>query len=158
MAKVALILFSILLGFRAQAEILSSSKNDRFFRIKISADKGLVKISRKSDFISIKTLDLELGSKLKGEFSKFEIQKKFIKDIKSNKNKIENFTEIKINLSDINVEAYNFYRDQEKAYVIDFWNDQDNDALIPKKDIKTAPVTKINKKINKKLLKKEASS
>ena len=63
---------------------------------------------------------------------------------------------IKINLSDINVEAYNFYRDQEKAYVIDFWNDQDNDALIPKKDIKTAPVTKINKKINKKVIKKRS--
>lgn len=155
MAKVALILFTTLLAFHAHAEILSSTKNDRFFRIKIAAEKGLVKVSRKSDYISIRTLDLALGSKLKEEFSNFSIQKRFIKDIESNRNKIENFTEIKINLSDINVEAYNFYRDQEKAYVIDFWNDQDDDALRPKTVIEKPAVVKVEKKAKKKVIKKK---
>lgn len=157
MAKAALTLFTIFFTFLANAEVLSSSKNDRFFRVKIASEKGLVKISRKSDHVSIRTLDVALGKALREEFGKFEIQKKFISEVTSNNNTIENFTEIKIKLSDINVEAYNFYRDREKAYVIDFWNDNINETLKARKNVEVSQNKKSQVKVTKKKLKKKVA-
>lgn len=164
MAKAALILFTFFISFLANAEILSSTKNDRFFRVKIAAEKGLVKISRKSDHVSIRTLDVSLGKLLKDEFDKFPVEKKFISEVKTSNNTIENFTEVIIKLSDINIEAYNFYRDMENAYVIDFWNDNINESLRPQKkktekpvEVSSQPKAKKKKSLAKKEKKQEVA-
>lgn len=157
MAKAALLIFSIFISFQVSSEVVSDSLNERFYRISVAAEKGILKVARKSDYISIRTLDVLLGKQLKDDFEKLKVQSKYIKDISVTKNQIDNFTEIKIQLKNIDVEAYNFYRDREKSYVIDFWNDSTNDEKLsaakskvkaPKKETKVVtkkPVTKTKK-------------
>lgn len=133
------------------SELVQQRVTKSHLRLDIFVKRNMIVIEKKGDSVFIKSLNSELLNKLKKELLELSPVTKYIKSIiynaPSSQNK--NIENIEIKLSSENVDLFNFYRNREKKYVVDFWRDADSvsatNAAIKKKisEVEKAKKTKV---------------
>lgn len=99
-------------------------------RMSFNAPKDQLYIEKVGNTISLKTLNKDLFGAISSELTSRALPSQYISSIKAAP--IDPKTAVStlnIQLKDDSVEIFNFYRDRESRYVIDFWVDTDSAQL-----------------------------
>lgn len=130
-------------------------------RWRIESAKDQIHINKKFNIIRIQTLNMDLYKKISKSISSKNINKQYFAKVDfSTKNYPEEPATIKVQLKDDTIELFNFYKESEKTYVLDFWI---NKELVNERkeaiEVLSAPkVVKVKKLVPKKVTKVKKAS
>lgn len=110
------------------AELVQQRETKTHLRWNLFVNRDMVVIDKKGSSVFIKSLNTDVLAKLKKELLTLSPVSKYFKSIVYNEPspRNNNIESIEIKLSSPDVELFNFYRDREKKYVVDFWRDADS--------------------------------
>lgn len=109
------------------AIVFEMDKQPTHLRFSFEAARDQLYIEKIGNVIGIKTLNKDLFENLKTEMTKSQIPSKYIKGVTvAPVDPKTAVSTLNIELKDDSVEIFNFYRDRESKYVIDFWVDTDS--------------------------------
>lgn len=141
------------------AEALFQDSLKSHLRWNIFTSKNNLKIIKKNNELSIKTLDRDLFEKIVRDLKLLDPSPQYIKGIKIERSvKAEDVPTIRISLTAKNVEIFNFYKDRDKKLILDFWKEDSeiNKTVSQVEKLKNQAVIKNNRKASLKT--KSASS
>jgi len=163
--KFLTLLVAIFAAGEVFAELVQQNVTKTHYRLHLFVQRDMVVIEKRGSSVFIKSLNTGVLNNLKKELLPLKPVTKYFKSIVYNEPsaKNNNIESIEIKLSSQDVELFNFYRDREKKYVVDFWRDADSvnaaNAAVQKKisDIEKAKkdaqevgvVAPVGKKSNK---------
>lgn len=127
-----------------KAVVFDMEKQPTHLRMSFEAPRDQLYIEKVGNVIGIKTLNKDLFESLRAEMLKANIPKSYIKNV--NVAPVDPRTAVStlnIELKDESVEIFNFYRDRESKYVIDFWVDTDSTTETAAAVNKAPPVAQI---------------
>ncbi len=109
------------------AELVEQRLTKTHLRWNVFVQRDMVVIEKKGDSVFIKSLNTETLKSLKNDLLSLSPVSKYFKKIVYNEPsaKNNNIESIEVKLASSNIELFNFYRDREKKYVVDFWRDAD---------------------------------
>lgn len=130
-------------------------------RWNIFSKKNRLSLIKTKGFLIIKSLDRSVLTNVYKELKDIKLNLKYITRISNiYRNKDSGASEIKITLASDNIELFNYYKDSDRKFIVDFWQEED-DAIESSKFIsktKSKAIPKISllkkKRINKKRVKK----
>jgi len=122
---------SFLSGFSvAASSVISEVRSKTHLRWNLYADREKVSIDKKGNKVLIKTLQPEIYQTIVNSIPPItKKSKRYIKEVKKIGLGKDNVSTIEIQLANSTVELFNFYRDSERKYVLDFWVDKDSVSL-----------------------------
>ena len=173
------LIFSVLLSFiilnalsipLAIAQIINQETFKTHLRWNVNVPRDQINIIKNDLQVRLETVNLELFEKISAELSNSKTNDQYLEQVTFNK---DNFparpAAIIVKLKDSSVELFNFYRDADKKYILDFWINPDlmtekkpsfNKPLpLPVEDIKPKKVarpikTKVLENLNQKVIAK----
>ncbi len=108
------------------AVVFDMEKQPTHLRFSFEAPRDQLYIEKVGNVIGIKTLNKDLFESIRTEIEKANIPKSYIKGVSVAPIDARTaVSTLNIELKDESVEIFNFYRDRESKYVIDFWVDTD---------------------------------
>lgn len=158
-----LILTLLFWGQNLLAQSLTQDSKKTYLRWQLSAEKEQLKINKSGTKVTIRTLDPDFFEKFSEGVAKITKNKNYHKNYKFIKPNVSgNPYELQIDLANNTIELFNFYQDETKSYVLDFWVNQDlvqtkKAASAPKK-IKVAKLPIVKKVKPKKKSKQEKAN
>lgn len=152
----ALMMMGLICPNLIMAAVFNMESQATHLRFSFQAPKDQLFIEKVGNVITIKTLNKDLFETLATELEAQQLPQQYIRGIK--RLPIDPQTAvsaISIELKDETVEIFNFYRDRETRYVVDFWVDTDStnqssaavakEVLPPVQERAPAPVAKVVK-------------
>jgi TolA-binding protein len=107
-----------------KAQIFISENANSYHRWNINAPKDFLLIKKEKGLLIIESLEIALIENLFKEINLGSVNSKYIKSVKRSDQR--GYLGIAVEFSDPEIDAFNFYRDQENKYVIDFWKEDTN--------------------------------
>ncbi len=155
-AFIFLTLAGIFFSANSKAQIFTSENASSYHRWNIFAPKDLLIIKKEKNQVHIESLELAVIENIFKELSLSATNSQYIKTFKRNDQR--GYLGITVELAEASIDAFNFYRDQENKYVIDFWKEEKAEVDYEQKITETpakeptpdapAPVPKIDKADN----------
>lgn len=112
--------------------LLDQEKASTYLRWNLFTGRDQLQFSKVGNKVIIKTLNSELFNNLKNELADVPLDPQYLSkiDFKDNANggNALNAMAIEIELKDMGVEMFSFYRERDKKYVVDFWMDRSEKA------------------------------
>jgi hypothetical protein len=110
----------------ALAEIINQETFKTHLRWNVNVPRDQVNIIKNDLQVRLETVNLELYEQLSTELSRAKFNDQYLEQVTFNK---DNFparpAAIIVKLKDTSVELFNFYRDADKKYILDFWINPD---------------------------------
>lgn len=107
------------------AQTLVQENFKTHLRWSVMAPKDLLLIEGHPEQLVLRSLDFTFLEKVAEQLSKIDLQKKYFKTVNFTKEVTEGKKpEITISLASAQVEIFNFYKDADNKYIIDFWIDE----------------------------------
>lgn len=121
----------LIFGKNCLASSVDQIDNKAYLRWNLIFNKDELVISTNKNVLSIKSLQPEVLNSILNDLKTIPFKENYFSTSSHQDLRIEG-SEIKIPLRDHSVEVFNFYQNEAKKYVIDFWINQD---LVPKKEV-----------------------
>lgn len=154
--------FSLLIANTTAVFSQSIEQNGQasFLRWKINSAKSQIKVSKDRNKVTIQSLDPDFFESFAGNITKLKRDARYHKTFKFNKPDTPGAPyKLDITLNDSSIELFSFYKNDEKAYMLDFWVNQD---VVATKKASLAATPKLAKLENapskKKVVKKMPSA
>lgn len=142
--KILTIFFGITLSLEIFAAVVTQENAQTHLRYKIAVQKDLIVISKKSDEVTIKSLNPETFKTISDELIALKGSDDYIKGIEIlPKGEGSSVSILRIKLVNPEVELFTFYKEREKYYVMDFWTDAET-ILGKDKKLAETPIQKVN--------------
>lgn len=159
MKSVIKFLTFILLSIGHAFPVAVQDQQPSHLRWKIKAEKQQVKISKKSNKVFIQSLDPEFFEKFTESVVKFPKQSNYIIDKKfTEPSTVGSPYKLEITLKDESIELFNFYKQENNQYILDFWINQDmiqTKKAAVKENKNKLKLAKLNKPKPKKVIKRK---
>ncbi len=124
----------------ANAVVFDMEKQPTHLRFSFEAPRDQLYIEKVGNVIGIKTLNKDLFESIRTEITKSKIPEQYIKNVSvAPVDPRTAVSTLNIELKDESVEIFNFYRDRESKYVIDFWVDTDSTTQTAAAVVKAPP-------------------
>jgi len=107
----------------------SEEKSTTYTRWNLFASRDQINFQKKEASLVLKFLNEKVYSQIKNSLSEYE-KNNYIDDIIFNDQDSNGVYSIQIVFVDSSVESFNFYRERDKKYVIDFWRDGESNKSI----------------------------
>ncbi|MBF0362654.1 MAG: hypothetical protein HQK49_16660 [Oligoflexia bacterium] len=129
------------LGTSTSNENSNSVVSQEFFkthlRLTFNVKKDEILINQKGKDVWIETLNITLFDRIKGDFERIKLADKYFVEIKlSSEGYPEKAATIKLILADKNIDIFSFYKDSDKKYIVDFWENKEIKDTKETKDFK----------------------
>ncbi|MBF0300894.1 MAG: hypothetical protein HQK51_19455, partial [Oligoflexia bacterium] len=129
---VALLFLSIstILSDESRANIVASTVSQDFFkthvRLSFNVKRDEILINQRGQEVLIETLNITLFDKIKGDLERIKLADRYFSEISfSSEGYPEKAATVKLLLVDKNIDVFSFYKDGDKKYIVDFWENKE---------------------------------
>lgn len=127
---IAIVVSLSLVNIAYAVQIFSQEKSTTYLRWNLFTNRDQLQFNKVANKVVVKTLNSSVYDAIKIEFQDMNFEPTYIKEVVfKDIDPVSNAYTFEIVLKDENVEMFNFYREREKKYVVDFWKDGDSTSL-----------------------------
>ncbi len=113
------------------SQTLSQENFKTHLRWSVIAPKDVLVIEGHPEQLVLRSLDITFLEQIADQLAKLNLEKKYFKTVNFSKEVVGGkHPEISVSLASAQVEVFNFYKDSDNKYIIDFWIDEGNPSKV----------------------------